>query len=77
MKNKEYFTLTKAQADFIKDLRINKDYSWRAIARDTKKQFPEMDIDSDGKTYGNQIDGIRLCDLAMHFFNEKVTDGWN
>lgn len=45
---KTEYKLTKEQAEFIKDLRIDKEYSWRAVARDTKKKFPEMGIDSDG-----------------------------
>ena len=36
-----------------------------------------MDIDSDGEFYGNQIDGIRLCDAAMKYHNETAQDGWN
>ena len=71
------FKLTKKQADFIKNIRVNHEYSWRAVARDTKKEFPEMNIDSDGETYGNQLDGISLCDAAMNLLNENVEDGWN
>jgi hypothetical protein len=44
----KYFKVTQEQAEFIKDLRVKKGYSWRAVARDTKKRFPEMNIDSDG-----------------------------
>lgn len=73
----KHFNLTKEQAKFIKTLRVEKEYSWRAVARDTKKRFPEMDIDSDGETYGNQIDGISLCDAAMDLLKENIQDGWN
>lgn len=74
---KTEYKLTKEQAEFIKDLRINKEYSWRAVARDTKNKFPKMEIDSDGETYGNQLDGIALCDAAMRYFNDTIDDGWN
>lgn len=66
------YAITKEQAEFIKDLRVNKDYSWRAVARDFCDKYPNMNIDR-----GNQIDGICLCDAAMKFFNETVENGWN
>lgn len=30
-----------------------------------------------GETYGNQLDGIALCDAAMRYFNDTIDDGWN
>lgn len=72
------YTLTKQQAEFIKDLRVNKDYSWRAVARDVSGEYPELGVDGSVEfNVGNQIDGIALCDAAMKLLNEKVEDGWN
>lgn len=72
------FKLTKEQAEFIRDLRINKDYSWRAVARDVSGKFPELGVEGNvEQNRGNQIDGVALCDAAMKFFNETVDDGWN
>jgi hypothetical protein len=72
------FNLTKEQAEFIKDLRVKNGYSWRSVARDVSAKFPELNVSGNiEENWGNQIDGIALCDAAMKFFNEKVEDGWN
>lgn len=72
------YVLTKEQAEFIKDLRVVKGYSWRAVARDVSGKYPELKINGSVEyNYGNQIDGISLCDSAMQLLNEKVEDGWN
>jgi hypothetical protein len=72
------FTLTKEQALFIKDLRVTKDYSWRAVARDVSGEYPELGVSGSVEyNMGNQIDGIALCDAAMKLLGESIEDGWN
>lgn len=72
------FGLSMEQALFIKDLRVNQGYSWRAVARDVSEKFPELNVRGNAKeNYGNQIDGLRLCDEAMCLLGEYVENGWN
>lgn len=72
------FTLTKEQALFVKKLRVEKEYSWRAVARDVSAEYPELGVDGNiDQNRGNQIDGIALCDAAMNLLGETIEDGWN
>lgn len=66
--------INQEQAEFIKNLRVNQNYSWRAVAREFADRFPEIKwVDK-----GNQISGMILCDAARDFFNEDVEkDNWN
>jgi hypothetical protein len=62
--------LNEEQANFIKNLRVNEGYTWRAIASEYSRKY--MDEPS-----GNQLLGLELCTAAMKFLGEKVEDGWN
>ena len=80
--------MTKAQALFIKVLRLRWEYSWRAVSINYQIRYiPKEDwwfnnalleIDPD-KTipHGNQIEGMELCSKAMCLLNETVEYGWN
>lgn len=71
------YKLTKEQALFIKKLRVEKDYTWRAVARDVSAEYPALGVDGNIEyNYGNQIDGRALCDAAMNLLGENVEDGW-
>lgn len=72
------YVLTKEQAFFIKKLRVDKEYSWRAVARDVSAEYPELGVAGNAEyNYGNQIDGMALCDAAMKMLGETIEDGWN
>lgn len=72
------FNLDQEQAVFIKKLRVDNGYSWRAVARDVSEVFHNLkDIGGSPVKSGNQIHGIALCDAAMNMLNETVEDGWN
>lgn len=72
------YILTKEQAEFVKELRVKNDCSWRAVARDVSEKYPELGVKGNkAENWGNQFDGIALCDAAMKLLNEKVEDGWN
>jgi hypothetical protein len=62
--------LNEERAHFIKDLRVNNDYTWRAVAREYSEKY--MD-----EVSSNQLLGIELCMSAMEFLGEKIDSGWN
>ena len=69
--------LTKKQALFIKSLRVNRGYSWRAVdgafvSRYTFKQ----PFASEPLRVGNQVDGMYLCDAAMNKLKERDQEQW-
>lgn len=64
----------------VRQLRISEDYSWRAVAGQIAKEYPELDInifDWQGFKCANQIDGMDLCSAARIYFGEEIEDGWN
>jgi hypothetical protein len=62
--------LNEERANFIKELRVNSDYTWRAVAREYSEKYMD-DVSS------NQLLGIELCMSAMEFLGETVDSGWN
>lgn len=66
------YQLNQEQAEFIKELRCSKDYSWRAVARDFTEKYPDIEPPT-----SNQWIGMELCSAAMKFLGETVEQGWN
>ena len=64
-------------AQKVKKLRVEKDYTWRAVCRDIAKEYPELMLTThdDGGGYG--YDGMILCGISMEFLKEKAEEGWN
>lgn len=60
----------------IKVWRVDEEHSWRSIASEFVKTYPEpakeLNIVS-----GNQISGMQLCDAAMKKLKETIDQGWN
>lgn len=70
------YHMTKDQADFVRKLRVDEGYSWRAIAH---RCFEE---NWDGwlkwEPPSNQIMGMALCERAAEFFGEDYErKPWN
>lgn len=64
--------LTAEQAQFIKDLRIHQEFTWRSVANAFREKYPDFGI-----RYESSIDGANLCEQAMKLLEEEVEDGWN
>lgn len=63
--------MTYEQAKFVRKLRVKKNYTWRAVARDYSIKFL-------GQYSGNQLHGMAICKKAARFFNEDYLDHpWN
>jgi hypothetical protein len=83
------FEMNDEKAQFIKELRVKEDCSWRGIHAEYQKKYYHKDeywynaalVEMFGKDpdepHGNQIDGMYLCDSAMNYLGEDVEDGWN
>jgi hypothetical protein len=80
--------MTKEEAIFIKDLRVNGDHTWRTIHVEyqlkyvPKEEWYFLPITKEYTTdrsipSGNQLMGAELCGKAMHLLGETMDDGWN
>ena len=79
--------MTKQQAEYIRQLRVNLGYSWRKLAGTVSVTYPEMNIKThqsfggSGPLYGPdgyQGEGMDLCAEAAEFFGENAGDEpWN
>jgi hypothetical protein len=71
--------MTHEIATFIRKCRIEQDATWRAVGWMTYLEFPQLGIKpvSVNDCWVSQLDGIDLCDAAMDFLGEDVSDGWN
>ena len=74
--------MTRQQAEYIRQLRVNLGYSWRKLAGTVSITYPELNI----KTHsingwpedGYQGEGMDLCAEAAEFFGENAGDEpWN
>lgn len=65
--------MTPERAAFVRQLRVDNDYTWRAVARDCRERF--------GGTWlplSNQLAGMALCEVAAEYFGEHYKDKkWN
>jgi len=65
--------MTPDRAAFVRQLRVENSYTWRAVARDCRERF--------GGTWlplSNQLAGMALCEVAAEFFGEHHADEkWN
>ena len=80
-------TINSEVAEFIKELRVEKGYSYRKIHQEFQSQYvrekdwyfnPES-LKLNGDTsypHGNQNEGKKLCDSAMKLLGESLEDGW-
>lgn len=62
--------LDKDKAEFIKFLRVQEGYSYRAIAEECIEKWQQ-------DWQGGQLVGEDLCAAAMHLLNEIAEQGWN
>jgi len=70
--------LTKRQALFIKSLRVNRGYTWRAVDGEFVSRYTfNRPFASEPLRGGNQVDGMFLCDLAMKKLKETGSSKWN
>jgi hypothetical protein len=80
--------MTKEQAIFIKDLRVNGDHTWRTIHIEFQlKYVPQeewyflpsvLKYTTDRSIpSGNQLLGADLCREAMELLGETINDGWD
>ncbi len=70
--------LTKRQALFIKSLRVNRGYSWRAVDGEFVSRYTfKRPFDNKPLRDGNQIDGMYLCDKAIKKLKETGNPDWN
>jgi len=69
--------MTKEQAEFIRRLRVDEGYSWRAVARRCYGNHRFRDWPKWGPP-SNQIMGMALCERAAEFFGEDYRkEPWN
>lgn len=60
------------QARFVRQLRVDKGYSWRAVAETFQLQY-SVDCGD-----GNQLAGMAVCERAAEFFGENyMAEPWN
>jgi capsid protein len=65
--------ITKQKAEFIRKLRVEQDYTWRAVAQACYDEWK-----GNWTPPSNQIMGMMLCEVAASFFNEDyMSDPWN
>lgn len=67
--------MTRERAARIRELRVDKMYSWRAVA---EQCFEEWGEDGDWYPSSNQLAGVALCKIAAAAFGEDCYDNaWN
>ena len=65
--------ITKERADYVRKLRVEEDYTWRAVAQDCYDEWK-----GDWSPPSNQIMGMMLCEVAAGFFGENyMQEPWN
>jgi hypothetical protein len=70
--------LTRRQALFIKSLRVNRGYTWRGVDGEFVSRYTfGRPFASEPLRGGNQVDGMYLCDAAMHKLKETNNNDWN
>lgn len=70
--------MTLSQAKFIRKLRVQLDYTWRAVARDCFVEFDGEDDNAWALMPSNQLVGIELCRRAAKMFDEDyMKEPWN
>lgn len=63
--------MTKEQADYVRQLRVDEGYSWRAVASACNEAW-------NGDWDSNQIAGMAICEKAASFFDEDYFEKpWN
>jgi len=68
--DKLFENMTKEQAIFVRELRVDEGYSWRAVASACNKEW--------GGDWGsNQLAGMAICEKAATFFDEGYEKIWN
>lgn len=60
--------MTQEQAEFIRKLRVDGDYTWRELAEECYDQ--NWENFGDWSPPSNQLMGVALCDRASRFFGE-------
>lgn len=67
--------MTKKRALEIRRIRVEEEYTWRAVARHCHKLWGDA---ADWDPPSNQLAGMALCKLAAKVFNEDYYDNdWN
>jgi hypothetical protein len=69
--DERFATMTPQQARFVRQLRVDGEYTWRAVAETCA-------IEWDGDWGSNQLAGMALCARAAdHFGEDYMTSPWN
>jgi hypothetical protein len=67
----DFAGLTREQADFVRDLRVGRRYTWRAVAETCAVEWS-------GDWGSNQLAGMALCERAARLLGEDPdVDPWN
>jgi hypothetical protein len=69
--------MTPEIASFIKNCRVSQERTWRSVGWLAHVQFPQLGIQPIEQGWVNQLDGRALCNAAMEFLGEDVSEGWN
>lgn len=70
--------MTKEQAEYIRKLRVEEGYSWRAVARECHKLRWWPADEYWDRVPSAQPMGMALCEIAAEFFGEDYEDEpWN
>jgi hypothetical protein len=65
--------ITKERADYVRKLRVDDGYSWRAVAHACYDEWQ-----GDWGPPSNQLMGMSLCEIAAGFFGEHyMQEPWN
>jgi hypothetical protein len=64
--------------EFIRDLRVTQDYTWRAVAKACYDRDSIREAMGPWEPPSNQLMGMELCDIAAQFFGEHGgEEPWN
>lgn len=72
--------ISQEQAAFVRELRVDKDYSWRMVSAECYHNplFKGWGNKGDWYPDSNQIMGMALCEKASEFFGENyMKKPWN
>ena len=68
--------LTAKQAQVVRSLRVDRGFSWRAVAAEFCERFPDAEF-AEGLA-GNQLLGMALCEAAARMLGEDPDAApWN
>jgi hypothetical protein len=71
--------MAQEQADFIRELRVDKGYTWRSVAQTCSENKLFEGGVYDWQPPSNQLAGMALCERAAKFFKDEqyMKEPWN